>query len=83
MIEQIDTYSGGARNLSSLLSSLEGGLDVAEVRDDGFLSKWHDLWDPLEVHCSSNLDPDNYLDEAWVKVMLGKLKMFILLHIEN
>lgn len=49
MIALIDEFRVAKVEFFSLVGELEGALEAGEFRDKDLVSKWYDLWTPLEI----------------------------------
>lgn len=49
MLELINDYKEQRIGFASLVSELEGVMDACDFHDQELVSRWYDLWQPLEV----------------------------------
>lgn len=49
MLQQIEQFRRGELRYDELVDGLEGALDASEIKDKNLVSKWYDLWTPLEI----------------------------------
>lgn len=49
MLQKIEQFRHGELRYDELVGELEGALDASEIKDKNLVSKWYDLWTPLEI----------------------------------
>ena len=76
MIDSIEDYINKEDNdCCNLVGRLEGALDASDIKDNELISRWYDLWTPLEVRRAvegNNVDRCKAIEE------LEKMKKFLL-----
>lgn len=79
MTDLTQDFHEGRKQFGALVSELAGAFEAAEFRDPALVSRWYEVWTPLEIRSAVQGDA---VDLSMARGELAKLEELLTLHSE-